>query len=130
MSTPVSPASSAPPASPAAHATIWTCSMHPQIRRAGPGKCPICGMTLIAANVSPGQGGAIILTAAAQARAGVRTVPVERRRVTREIRAVGKVQQNETAVSTDVHAGQPLMKMDGAGSKTTAPGEKKAKNIY
>ncbi|HNP94361.1 MAG TPA: efflux RND transporter periplasmic adaptor subunit [Cyclobacteriaceae bacterium] len=27
--------------------TIWTCSMHPQIRSEKPGKCPICGMTLI-----------------------------------------------------------------------------------
>jgi len=26
----------------------YTCSMHPQIRAAKPGKCPICGMTLIA----------------------------------------------------------------------------------
>ena len=25
---------------------IYTCPMHPQIRRAGPGRCPICGMTL------------------------------------------------------------------------------------
>ena len=25
---------------------IYTCSMHPQIRQAGPGPCPICGMTL------------------------------------------------------------------------------------
>jgi len=25
----------------------WTCSMHPQIRRPGPGQCPICGMDLI-----------------------------------------------------------------------------------
>lgn len=27
--------------------TVWTCSMHPQIRRDEPGKCPICGMALI-----------------------------------------------------------------------------------
>lgn len=27
--------------------TIWTCSMHPQIRQNEPGKCPICGMDLI-----------------------------------------------------------------------------------
>ena len=27
--------------------TIWTCSMHPQIRASEPGKCPICGMDLI-----------------------------------------------------------------------------------
>jgi Cu+-exporting ATPase len=26
--------------------TIWTCPMHPQIRRTGPGQCPICGMAL------------------------------------------------------------------------------------
>src|SRR4051812_12000816 len=26
--------------------TVWTCPMHPQIRRAGPGHCPICGMAL------------------------------------------------------------------------------------
>ena len=25
---------------------IWTCPMHPQIRRNGPGACPICGMAL------------------------------------------------------------------------------------
>ncbi len=27
--------------------TIWTCSMHPQIRMDKPGQCPICGMDLI-----------------------------------------------------------------------------------
>ena len=27
-------------------ATIYTCPMHPQIRQAGPGHCPICGMAL------------------------------------------------------------------------------------
>jgi Cu+-exporting ATPase len=29
-----------------ARGTIWTCPMHPQIRRTGPGQCPICGMAL------------------------------------------------------------------------------------
>jgi Cu+-exporting ATPase len=41
------PAVSNPAALPeAAQATIWTCPMHPQIRRIGPGQCPICGMAL------------------------------------------------------------------------------------
>ena len=26
--------------------TIWTCPMHPQVRRNGPGQCPICSMAL------------------------------------------------------------------------------------
>jgi len=30
----------------AAGAAVWTCPMHPQIRRPGPGACPICGMAL------------------------------------------------------------------------------------
>jgi Cu+-exporting ATPase len=34
----------APP--PAVPGAIYTCPMHPQIRQAGPGSCPICGMAL------------------------------------------------------------------------------------
>ena len=30
----------------AASSAIWTCPMHAQIRRPGPGNCPICGMAL------------------------------------------------------------------------------------
>jgi Cu+-exporting ATPase len=30
----------------AAEGSIWTCPMHPEIRRDGPGQCPICGMAL------------------------------------------------------------------------------------
>ncbi len=31
------------------YAEIWTCPMHPQVRKDGPGKCPICGMDLVKA---------------------------------------------------------------------------------
>jgi Cu+-exporting ATPase len=34
------------PAQPAAGEVLWTCPMHPQVQRAGPGSCPICGMAL------------------------------------------------------------------------------------
>ncbi len=30
----------------AAEGAIWTCPMHPEVRRDGPGSCPICGMAL------------------------------------------------------------------------------------
>lgn len=33
---------------------IWTCSMHPQIRKNEPGDCPICGMDLIPLDESAG----------------------------------------------------------------------------
>jgi Cu+-exporting ATPase len=36
----------AAPSQPAPEDTIYTCPMHPQIRQAGPGSCPICGMAL------------------------------------------------------------------------------------
>jgi len=33
-------------AEPLPEGTIYTCPMHPQVRQAGPGACPICGMAL------------------------------------------------------------------------------------
>ncbi|MDQ2978931.1 MAG: heavy metal translocating P-type ATPase, partial [Acidobacteriota bacterium] len=38
--------SPSPAAAPTSPATEWTCPMHPQIVRSGPGTCPICGMAL------------------------------------------------------------------------------------
>src|SRR5438477_12259609 len=35
--------------------TIYTCPMHPQIRQAGPGACPICGMALEPEMVTAGE---------------------------------------------------------------------------
>jgi len=36
---------------------VWTCPMHPEIRRSGPGSCPVCGMALepLVATASMGQ---------------------------------------------------------------------------
>ena len=35
-----------PAPSPVSEAALWTCPMHPEIVRPGPGSCPICGMAL------------------------------------------------------------------------------------
>lgn len=80
----------------AAAAQIWTCSMHPQIRNHGPGKCPLCGMPLVP--VSSASGGLRTLTVSPEARAlmSIETVPVERRFVPHEIEMVGKVAFDET----------------------------------
>lgn len=37
-------------------ATEWTCPMHPEIRRSGPGSCPICGMALEPVTVTADSG--------------------------------------------------------------------------
>ena len=36
----------APTPSPQPAAEVWTCPMHPKVRRSGPGECPSCGMRL------------------------------------------------------------------------------------
>ncbi|WP_425307685.1 copper-translocating P-type ATPase [Ammonicoccus fulvus] len=38
--------SSAPEIPEGAEISEWTCPMHPEVRQAGPGSCPICGMAL------------------------------------------------------------------------------------
>ena len=45
------PASSSPAST--SEPTIYTCPMHPEIRRDGPGFCPICGMALEPAGAGP-----------------------------------------------------------------------------
>ncbi len=82
---------------------IWTCSMHPQVRLPQPGKCPICSMPLIPANKTPStndnSGSMLKLSEHARAMASVETVPVERRKLSHELRVVGKVQYNETTLA-------------------------------
>jgi len=80
---------------------FWTCSMHPQIRQPGPGKCPICHMDLVPVRKAAGSvAGTRTLTTTPEAAAlmGVQTSPVERRFVTAEVRLVGKVTYDETRV--------------------------------
>ena len=95
---------SAPTSAPAADAgrdhaeTVWTCSMHPQIRWSRPGQCPLCGMDLVPA--AAGAGGAVFTTsAAAAALMDIATAPVERRSVAATVRMVGKVAFDETRVA-------------------------------
>lgn len=78
-------------------ATVWTCSMHPQIRRSEPGSCPICGMDLIplVQNDTPVDSGAIHFTKEAAALANVMTSVVSRQNPVKDIRLYGKVQTDE-----------------------------------
>lgn len=81
--------------------TIYSCSMHPQIRQKEPGNCPICGMKL-----EPQQAGAaedprlLELSPAAQALANIQTSTVERRPAVREVDLFGVISKDDTRVST------------------------------
>ncbi|MEN8154585.1 MAG: efflux RND transporter periplasmic adaptor subunit [Acidobacteriota bacterium] len=77
---------------------IWTCSMHPQIRQPNPGKCPLCGMDLIPASSGEGNIGerSLKLSPNAIKLAEIRTMPVEQKFVSKEVRLVGKVEYDET----------------------------------
>ena len=76
--------------------TLWTCSMHPQIRQPKPGKCPICGMDLIPVTKSAGGMRTLAISAESKALMRIETSPVERRYVTHEIPMVGRVDYDET----------------------------------
>lgn len=85
-------------------ASIWTCAMHPQIRMAEPGKCPICGMDLIplVQNTVPVDSEAIQLSKEAVQLANVLTSTVSRQIPVKEIRLYGKVQADERLLQSQV----------------------------
>ena len=68
---------------------VWTCSMHPQVRMTKPGRCPICGMTLIPVSQLTAE------QARVKERAGLETEAIDYRELYKEIRTVGKIDYNE-----------------------------------
>ncbi len=84
--------------------TIWTCSMHPQIRMDHPGKCPICGMDLIPLNENstPVDADDVQLTDDAARLADVATSVVSRQKPVKEVRLYGKVQPDERLQQSQV----------------------------
>lgn len=83
---------------------VWTCSMHPQIRQNEPGKCPICGMDLIAASGNEGRPLAadqVVLSERAKVLARLRTTEVRRRSdPSTELRLLGRIEPAETSART------------------------------
>lgn len=75
----------------------WTCSMHPQIRQPGPGKCPICFMDLVPVDSGDGAGlREISFSEDALKLMEIQTTTVERKFVEAQIRMVGRVDYDET----------------------------------
>lgn len=83
-------------------ATVWTCSMHPEIRLPNPGLCPKCGMKLIPLHEEAADEMSSMreFTTSEYAKAlmDIETATVERKFATAQIRMVGKVEYDETRV--------------------------------
>ena len=81
---------------------LYTCSMHPQIRKNEPGDCPICGMDLIplASDSNEIDPMAVSMSSTAMQLAQVQTWVVEQGKTEKSIRLNGKVQVDERLVFT------------------------------
>ncbi|MGZ0014664.1 efflux RND transporter periplasmic adaptor subunit [Yeosuana sp. AK3] len=81
--------------------TIWTCSMHPQIRQNEPGNCPICGMELIPLEEDGNNEldpMAISMSQTAMQIANVGTEIVGKTKPVKLLRLNGKIQADERSV--------------------------------
>lgn len=79
-------------------ASVWTCSMHPQIKLGEPGDCPICGMDLIpASQASSGSGNPMVfeMTLEAVALAQIHTTKIGGANGSGELFLTGKIQADE-----------------------------------
>ena len=84
--------------------TIWTCSMHPQIKQNKPGKCPICAMNLVPLtdlqsdqqDVHPDE---IQMTESATKLAEVQTMKVKKGTPNKELYLQGKVRPDERRIT-------------------------------
>ena len=81
--------------------TVWTCSMHPQIRKSEPGDCPICGMDLIPLDNEQDEQldpMAISMSATAMQLANISSAIVGKMDPIKKVRLNGKVQEDERLV--------------------------------
>lgn len=84
---------------------IWTCSMHPQVRQAEPGSCPICSMDLIPAETTSNglESDEFKLTKNAMALANIQTSIVNNSIIeNNRIKLSGKIMENEEANTVQV----------------------------
>ena len=88
---------------------VWTCSMHPQVRKDEPGTCPLCGMELIRAAKAASKKmksmqstqtlNSVRMTEEAVKLARIATTPVVKERATESLRLPGEVVVNEHLTS-------------------------------
>jgi len=87
-----------------AEETIWTCSMHTQIKQNKPGLCPICAMDLVPVETVSAEGdhvdpNEIQMTESALALASIQTTIVKKGIPENDVQLLGKVKADERNVS-------------------------------
>jgi membrane fusion protein, copper/silver efflux system len=80
----------------------YTCSMHPSVNQAGPGKCPLCGMDLLPVSKQQQAAGVLTIDEGRRQLIGVRTSAVIDAPFRSSFRALGHVAYDESAF-TDVN---------------------------
>lgn len=84
-------------------ATVWTCSMHPQIRSHEPGLCPICAMDLVPVETQPDDeehiAGAISLSESAVKLAAIQTTLVRSGIPEKTLHLTGKILPDERNIA-------------------------------
>ena len=78
----------------------YICPMHPTVVSDKPGSCPICGMDLVVkeADASSAQNGSVQIDPVTIQNIGVKTMMVEKQPLKRTVRAVGRVDYDETRI--------------------------------
>ncbi len=82
---------------------VWTCSMHPQIRESGPGKCPLCGMDLIPVSSSGDQSvkpDEIQMSESAVQMANIQTIKAGKHSPQKTMYLPGKIVADERSIAT------------------------------
>lgn len=82
--------------------TVYTCSMHPQIRQNEPGQCPLCGMALTPVSNNSGSNSPFVLemTPEAMALSNVQLTRVKSGAGSGKLTITGKIQVNEQRVKS------------------------------
>ena len=76
----------------------YICPMHPTVVSDAPGTCPICNMDLVKKEGAPSQSGQVQIDPSTIQNIGVKTMVVKRQPLARTIRALGRVDYDETRI--------------------------------